>query len=39
MRDNKLSSAGFKYPERIFGAKFQEDLTSKPALLSSVFSP
>jgi hypothetical protein len=34
MRDNKISLAGFKYPERFFGPKFQSDLVAKQPLLS-----
>lgn len=38
MRDNKLSPAGFKYPERIFGSNFQTDLVQKQPLLHA-YSP
>lgn len=34
MRDSKLTFTGFKYPDRVFGPKYQERLTDKPALLN-----
>ena len=33
MTDNKFSQSGFKYPERIYGLKFQHNPAQKPALL------
>lgn len=33
MGDNKFSHSGFKYPERIYGLKFQHNPAQKPALL------
>lgn len=34
MADSKFAPSGFKYPERIYGHKFQYQPPSKPALLS-----
>lgn len=36
MRDSKLSSTGFKYPDRVFGPKYQTDLSDKPAFLNQL---
>jgi hypothetical protein len=36
MTDNRFSASGFKYPERIYGQKFQHSPALKPALLSQV---
>lgn len=33
MADNKFTTSGFKYPERIYGQKFQHMPIDKPALL------
>ncbi len=34
MADAKFAQSGFKYPERIYGHKFQFKAPEKPALLS-----
>ena len=39
MTDYKFSNQGFKYPEGIFGAKYQKQPPSKPALLMHCYNP
>lgn len=36
MGDYKFSQIGFKYPERIYGQKYQYNPADKPALLKQV---